>query len=171
MSRCHQCGRQFHGNGNYCRKHEYSQALVLNSRRNFNLVLSDDNLREFRQQADEDFLFESVQLYNDRAIIRINQNRVQCECCQRWFANLELRDDHSRTYTSGCAIHGLCFGQTDNVVHSLASRHTRCFIHNCTSKYRIYDGWDNASIMTHIKNQHWGGYNAYALMTYRDLNV
>lgn len=87
-------------------------------------------------------------------IADMNNNRVQCGWCEKWFATQAMLDKHNELSPSGCPVHGHCFEAKDNVVHATRHKHDRCFVLGCESMYAIEEGWTNWVIIAHVRKEH-----------------
>lgn len=102
------------------------------------------------------YLAESVTFdaNHGRATVVMNNQRVQCEWCEKFFATQAMLDKHNEDFPSGCSVHSQCFGKGDNLVHATRKVHERCFVLGCKSKFRTEEGWENSAIVEHVKEEH-----------------
>lgn len=159
MPYCSQCGVLFSGNGNYCSVHQNTGSLITTGG-NSGLVLSQGGVQRAFQQIKDEYIVKDfhIEINASENTISIdgtmNQDRVQCNWCKKWFGNREARDDHDRFSPSGCAAHEECFGHSENVIHARRRVHSRCFVPGCTSRYKETDNWSDSQIMAHVEAEH-----------------
>ncbi|KAH7130300.1 hypothetical protein B0J11DRAFT_248692 [Dendryphion nanum] len=83
-----------------------------------------------------------------------NKDREQCPVCRKWFPDAERLRMHRWEYSSGCEVHGICFGREEEAFHASKCRHDRCFVKGCPSLYRKEGGWKGSVVEGHVKEWH-----------------
>lgn len=176
MPYCNECGDLYVGNGIYCHAHKSSSqasSSSLNSTASPNSttqpVVRQANHQVFGRTGSlsESIIgiasdpglcslldFLTIDAQRGRVIAVLKNNRVQCNWCESWFATQKMLDRHNDDYPSGCAVHGVCFEKSDNVVHATRHTHERCFVLGCKSIYMTEEGWKDSVIVAHIRKEH-----------------
>lgn len=86
--------------------------------------------------------------------VTANKEREQCGICRKWFPDHRRLELHHWEHTSGCEVHGICFGKEEEYYHGTSWRHDRCFVKGCGSVYRKEGGWKGSVIEAHIRESH-----------------
>ena len=160
MPYCNTCRSAFRGQGIYCHLHNQSaqsQSLIQQSQPNQSVnTWNPSTVAQTLRDPSLQYYFNSVAIdtRSETVTATMNNQREQCQWCDRWFADKEMLSRHYPSSWSGCYTHKLCFSRGDNVVHAMRSAHQRCFVSNCSSNYHTLEGWSNDEIVAHVRKDH-----------------
>lgn len=164
MPYCNRCGYLFPGRGRYCQIHKTStprsppvrppQELVRQSDRQVGSLWASQAIARMADDPNFSCSIDAITFDGQKTTVYMNNDRVQCPCCEEWFARPARLDQHYGDFPSGCCVHGLCFERSENVVHAMRYKHHRCFVPSCRSRYRTDQGWSDSAIVAHVRRNH-----------------